>query len=69
MRYKILNVVLEILDDCCIGVKLQCIWRKRAFAAGNVESRPAQENEFSAVVVVLIISALELFFKRNKLHT
>jgi hypothetical protein len=40
MRYKVLNVVLEILDDCCIGVKLQCIRRKRAFATGDVESSP-----------------------------
>jgi hypothetical protein len=40
MRYEVLNVVLEILDDCCISVKLQCIWGKRAFAAGDVESCP-----------------------------
>jgi hypothetical protein len=69
MCYEMLNVVLEILDDCCVGVELQRIRRKRAVAAGDVESGPTQEGKFSAMVVVLITSALKLTPKMKRRHT
>jgi hypothetical protein len=61
MRHKFLNIILEISNDFRIGVELLNILGQRMIAAADIVTSPAQEVEFSAMVVVLFRSAHALY--------
>jgi hypothetical protein len=50
---EVLDVILEVGDDCGVCIELHCVWWQRRLAAGDVEACPAKESELSTVVVIL----------------
>lgn len=55
MSHQDIDVVSEGSDDGVIGVEFHCVWWERRCAAGNIVPVPAEEGEFTAVVVVLLL--------------
>ena len=50
---QVLNVILEKSDDLGIGVEFQCVWWEGVIGAADVVACPAEEGEFSTMIIIL----------------
>ena len=50
---QVLDVVLEKSDDLGISVEFQCVWWEGVIGTADVVACPAEEGEFSTMIIIL----------------